>query len=84
MLSTPRHGFIIEWIDRLLAISQKVNSDAAVKFHHRCCRRKQRTEMDAAGAAGAAAKSKLLSSITDVRGLGRHVQESRANQVSHS
>jgi anion-transporting ArsA/GET3 family ATPase len=61
MLSTPRHGFIIEWIDRLLAISQKVNSDAAVKFHHRCCRRKQRTEMDAAGAAGAAAKSKLLS-----------------------
>lgn len=56
MLSTP--GFIAELIDRLLMISQKVNSNPAVKFFVASAAGGKKDELDSAGAA---AKSKLLS-----------------------
>jgi arsenite/tail-anchored protein-transporting ATPase len=56
MLSTP--GFIAELIDRLLVIAQKVNSNAAVKMLITSAAGGNMEDMEAAGAA---AKSKLLS-----------------------
>ena len=63
MLSTP--GFLAELIDRLLGIAQKINSNAAVKLLIATAARSSgvggASSSDDMEAAGAAAKSKLLS-----------------------